>query len=153
MKAQIIKREQILNISLQEAWDFFSTPLKLAEITPKWLDFRVMSDVPDKMYEGMIVQYNVHPFLGIPVWWVTEITHIKEPHYFVDEQRKGPYAMWHHEHHFKEVEGGVHMTDIVSYIVPFSAVTMPFIGGMVRGKVEAIFDHRYRVLDEMFNKD
>lgn len=150
MKAQIVKREQILNISLHEAWVFFSTPLNLADITPEWLGFRVMSDVPDTMYEGLMVQYNVHPFFGLPIWWVTEITHVKEPYFFVDEQRKGPYAMWHHEHHFKEVSGGVQMTDIVSYILPFSFVSQPLIGGMVRKKVEAIFDHRYRVLDEMF---
>jgi len=78
------------------AWDYFSSPLNLAEITPDWLNFRIVSDVPDKMYEGLIVQYNVHPFFGIPIGWVTEITHAKEPYYFVDEQRIGPYRLWHH---------------------------------------------------------
>jgi len=150
MKAQIIKREQLLNISMEKAWDFFSSPMNLAAITPDWLDFRVMSDVPDKMYEGLIIQYNVHPLMHIPLWWVTEITHVKEPYFFVDEQRKGPYAMWHHEHHFKQTEKGVHMTDIVSYILPFSIVSQPLAGKMVRRKVEAIFSHRYVVLEKMF---
>ncbi len=150
MKAHILKREQTLNISMEKAWDFFSSPSNLAEITPAWLDFRVMSDVPEKMYEGMIVQYNVHPFFHIPVWWVTEITHVNEPHFFVDEQRKGPYVMWHHEHHFKETDKGVLMTDIVSYILPFDIVSGPLFGGMVRRRLDAIFDYRYNVLAARF---
>lgn len=150
MKAQILKREQTLNISIEKAWDFFSSPANLAEITLSWLDFRVMSDVPEKMYEGMIVQYNVHPFFHIPVWWVTEITHVREPFFFTDEQRKGPYAMWHHEHHFKETDKGVLMTDIVSYILPFDIIARPLLGGMIRNRLEAIFNYRFNVLAEKF---
>lgn len=151
MKAQKLTRTQRLNINMTQAWDFFSSPHNLAHITPAWLDFRVMSDVPDKMYEGMIIQYNVHPFLHLPIWWVTEITHIKEPYFFVDEQRKGPYAMWHHEHHFKEDKNGVLMTDIVHYILPFSSVVQPAAGWFIGMKLNSIFDFRYMRLDKMFN--
>lgn len=150
MKAQILQRTQKLNISMEKAWDFFSSPVNLADITPPWLDFRVMSDVPEKMYEGMMVQYKVHPFAGLPVWWVTEITHVSEPYFFVDEQRKGPYALWHHEHHFKETEGGVLMTDRVHYILPFSGIAQPVTGWYVARKLDAIFNFRAETLKRLF---
>lgn len=151
MKAQKITRIQHLNISIGQAWDFFSSPHNLAGITPAWLDFKVMSETPEKMYEGMIIQYNVHPFLHMPLWWVTEITHVGEPYFFVDEQRKGPYAMWHHEHHFKEDKNGVLMTDIVHYMLPFPTVTQPLLGSVVRKKLSRIFDFRFKKLEAIFN--
>ncbi len=124
--------------------------MNLADITPPWLDFRVMSEVPDRMYEGMMVQYKVHPFAGMPVWWVTDITHVKEPYFFVDEQRKGPYALWHHEHHFKETDSGVLMTDTVHYILPFSCITQPLMGWYVAQKLDTIFNHRAETLKRLF---
>ncbi|MGE4267794.1 MAG: hypothetical protein AB7F25_10195 [Deferribacterales bacterium] len=150
MKAHQLKREQRLNISIEKAWSFFSSPMNLADITPPWLDFRVMSEVPEKMYEGMMVQYKVHPFAKMPVWWVTEITHVNEPYFFVDEQRKGPYTLWHHEHHFKEQGGGVLMTDIVHYILPLSALSRPFIGRYVARKLDAVFNYRAKKLKHLF---
>lgn len=150
MKANVLKREQNLNISMEKAWDFFSSPMNLADITPPWLNFMVMSDVPEKMYEGMMVQYKVHPFANLPVWWVTEITHVAEPYFFVDEQRKGPYALWHHEHHFKETDNGVLMTDIVTYILPFDMIAKPFMGWYVDRKLNAIFDFRAEALNRLF---
>ncbi|MCD8553719.1 SRPBCC family protein [Seleniivibrio sp.] len=150
MKAQKLERIQFMNVTAEKAWDFFSSPMNLAEITPPWLDFRVMSEVPEKMYEGMMVQYKVHPLAGLPIWWVTEITHVNEPYFFVDEQRKGPYRLWHHEHHFKEQDGGVLMTDIVHYILPLSAISQPFIGWYVARKLDAIFDYRANMLKHLF---
>lgn len=132
------------------AWDFFSSPLNLAEITPPWLNFQVISDVPDRMYPGLILQYNVHPFFGIPIGWVTEITHAEEPRFFADEQRAGPYRMWHHEHHFRETPDGVEMTDIVHYILKMEPLSEILAGGMVRKKLEEIFDYRYEVLRRKF---
>lgn len=128
MKAASLKRVQLLNTDIQTAWDFFSTPVNLAEITPDWLDFQIVSDVPDAMYEGLIVQYNVHPFLHLPVGWTTEITHMRQPYFFVDEQRAGPYKLWHHQHHFKETESGVEMTDLVHYILPFEPFSSILLG-------------------------
>ena len=103
-----IEREQFLPIPLQEAWDFFSSPSNLAKITPTSLGFVVHVNVPERMYPGLLIQYTVSQLLGIPMRWVTEITHVREGEYFVDEQRFGPYSIWHHEHFFTAVEGGVY---------------------------------------------
>lgn len=145
-------RKQILSISLEKAWSFFATPANLNEVTPKELDFKILSDLPDKMYEGLIIQYDIKPMLNIPVRWVTEITHISEFKYFVDEQRKGPYKTWHHEHHFEEVEGGVLMTDILHYDIGKSV--FGWIAGklFVHQKVGEIFDYRYKALEAYFKR-
>jgi ligand-binding SRPBCC domain-containing protein len=145
-----IKTEQLLPISLREAWDFFVSPRNLNAVTPKKLEFRITSDVPEKMYEGLIITYSIKPMLNIPVDWVTEITHIKELSFFVDEQRKGPYKMWHHEHHFKDVPEGVLMTDILYYDIGKSI--FGWIAGklFVHRKVEEIFDYRNKKLSTFF---
>ena len=135
---------------MAEAWDFFSSPRNLNEITPDDMTFVITSQVPEKMYEGLLITYKVSPFLNIPMNWVTEITHISEPFYFVDEQRIGPYRLWHHEHHFREVPGGVEMTDILHY-----DVGKGFIGRLaswlfVDHKVKSIFAFREKKLKEMF---
>jgi len=150
-KASLLKREQLLHTDLQTAWDFFSTPLNLAEITPEWLNFQVVSEVPEKMYEGLILQYNVHPFLSIPFGWTTEITHAEEPCYFVDEQRAGPYKLWHHQHHFEKRDNGVLMTDIVHYILPFEPFSSLVIGRTINSKLGEIFSYRAEKLQNIFN--
>src|SRR5688572_25328174 len=108
MKKLISK--QFLPVDFDKAWDFFSSPKNLNEITPPGMVFEIVSELPEKMYEGIFIVYRLSPFLNIPMQWVTEITHIREKQFFVDEQRKGPYKIWHHEHHFEKVEGGVMMT-------------------------------------------
>jgi len=147
-----LKQEQFLPIPLDKAWDFFATPKNLNEVTPKDLVFEITSELPSKMYEGLIITYKIKPMLNIPVNWCTEITHIKELSFFVDEQRKGPYNIWHHEHHFKAVEGGVLMTDILHYDIGKSF--LGWIAGQifVHKKVREIFEYRYKVLAEYFNK-
>ena len=143
-------RKQFVKTDLQTCWDFFSSPANLKRITPSYMGFDVKTEVPTKMYEGLIIAYTVKPLLGIPVEWVTEITHVKDKSFFVDEQRKGPYTMWHHEHHFKEVEGGVEMTDIVSYIIPLGflgKLVEPF---LVKPKLEEIFAYRFKIVEEVF---
>lgn len=147
-----LKQEQFLPIPLEKAWDFFATPKNLNEVTPKDLVFEITSELPDKMYEGLIINYKIKPMFNIPVNWCTEITHIKEFSFFVDEQRKGPYNIWHHEHHFKAVDGGVLMTDILHYDIGKSF--LGWIAGQlfVHKKVREIFEFRYKVLDEYFNK-
>ena len=117
-KVYSLKTVQKLPISLEAAWDFFSSPANLKEITPTNLGFTIVSKHHGKkMYTGQIIEYTVKPVLGIPLYWMTEITHVVDKQFFVDEQRKGPYNIWHHEHHFKSVEGGVLMTDILHYDV------------------------------------
>ena len=105
MKIYTLKTTQKLNIDIKTAWDFFSTPKNLQEITPDDLSFEILSDLPDKMYPGLIIEYFIKPFPFVKFNWVTEITHVDEPKYFVDEQRFGPYKFWHHKHIFTEVEG------------------------------------------------
>jgi len=140
----------MLNTDMETAWDFFSTPVNLARITPEWLNFKIVSGVPEEMYKGMIVQYNVHPFFGVPVRWVTEITHSEKPHYFIDEQRAGPYRLWHHQHHFRQAGDGVEMTDIVHYILPFDPFSTFLLGKTVKSKLNEIFDFRRDVLEKIF---
>jgi ligand-binding SRPBCC domain-containing protein len=143
-------RKQFVKADLQTCWDFFSSPANLKRITPSYMGFDVKTEVPAQMYEGLIIAYTVKPLLGIPVEWVTEITHVKDKSFFVDEQRKGPYTMWHHEHHFKEVDGGVEMTDIVSYIIPLGflgKIVQPF---LVQPKLEEIFAYRFKIVEEVF---
>ncbi len=140
--------KQIVNLPLADAWDYFSSPRNLEEITPDYLKFKIISDLPEKMYQGMIIQYTVTPLLGIPLHWVTEITHVKDKEYFVDEQRFGPYKFWHHQHLFKELDcGKTEMTDIVHYGVPFGLLGRIVAQGMVDKKVKEIFEFRKKILD------
>jgi len=145
-----LKQEQFLPITLDQAWKFFATPKNLNEITPDNMVFQIISSLPETMYEGMFINYRLKPMLNISIAWCTEITHIKEKEYFVDEQRIGPYRIWHHEHHFKAVEGGVIMTDILHY-----DIGKWFIGQIVgklfvNKKVKSIFAYRFKLLASYF---
>lgn len=137
---------------LDVVWDFFSRPENLLKITPKGVFKSIQTPLEGvEMYEGMIIQYTIAPILNIPMNWVTEITKIKDKEYFVDEQRFGPYAFWHHQHHFKAVAGGTEMRDILHYKVP-----LPIIGDiadaiLVDGQVEKIFAYRTEVVNTLFD--
>lgn len=146
----IVKTTTVLDAGMDEVWDFFSSPANLKKITPPSMGFDILSGGEGKMYAGQIISYRVKPIAGIPMKWVTEITHVQKKQFFVDEQRFGPYSMWHHEHHFKQLSKGVEMTDIVSYVVPFG-----FLGNIanalfVKKKVRSIFDHRSKVIGNFF---
>ncbi len=152
-KVYSLKTVQNLPISLDAAWDFFSSPANLKEITPSNLGFNIISKHHgEKMYPGQIIEYKVSPVLGIPLYWMTEITHVEDKKYFVDEQRFGPYSMWHHQHHFKAVEGGVEMTDIVHYKIPFWILGDIAHGLFVQNEVKKIFDHRFIAVEQRFGK-
>jgi ligand-binding SRPBCC domain-containing protein len=152
-KVYTIKTVQNIPISLEEAWDFFSKPSNLAAITPDNLGFNIISKHHgERMYPGQIIEYTVKPVLGIPLYWMTEITHVEDHKYFVDEQRFGPYTMWHHQHHFKQVEGGVEMTDIVHYKLPLF-----FLGDIahalfVKAQLAHIFDYRFEAVEKKYGK-
>jgi ligand-binding SRPBCC domain-containing protein len=136
---------------LDSVWDFISNPNNLKEITPPYLDFRVTSyHENNEMYAGMIITYIVRPLFGIPVKWMTEITHIKEKEYFVDEQRVGPYKLWHHQHKIEAIEQGVLMTDIVTYMPPFYFVGSIANRILIRKKLADIFHFRTRSLENKF---
>ena len=145
-----LKSTQFIPASLETCWDYFSSPNNLKEITPKNMGFIIKTDLPGKMYEGMMIEYIVTPMLGIPLNWITEIKAVKEGVFFIDEQRKGPYKIWHHEHHFKAVDGGVEMTDIVSYEVPFGILGKLAHPLIVRPKLEQIFNYRTKKINEIF---
>ena len=145
------RETQKIQASLEEVWDFISSPANLKSITPPYMGFDITSaELPRTMHPGMMISYRVSPVLGIPMTWVTEITHVEDKRYFVDEQRIGPYALWHHEHRIEPVEGGVLMTDIVSYKPPFG-----FIGALanalfIRKQLRGIFEYRKVAMDKRF---
>jgi len=152
VKTYLLKTEQAIPVSIEKAWDFFSSPLNLAKITPDEMKFVVTSNytAETKVYAGMIITYKISPLLGIQMDWMTEITHVKEGEYFVDEQRFGPYALWHHQHHFKEIEGGIIMTDILNYAIPFGAIGRLTNTLFVGKKIRQIFEFRRRAIEELF---
>lgn len=150
MKLHLKEYKQFLPISLDDAWNFFSHPQNLNEITPKDMEFEILTENIPTMYPGMIVQYNVKPFPLVKMGWVTEITHVEDKKMFIDEQRFGPYAFWHHQHIFEAVEGGVMMTDILHYRVPLGIVGKLINKVIVERKVSSIFDYRFKILENKF---
>lgn len=150
---KVYKKEwtQFIPRPLDEVWHFFSRPENLSEVTPKEMNFNILSDIANKpMYEGMIINYKVTPIFGIQMRWTTEIRNIKKGEYFVDEQRFGPYAMWHHEHHFREADGGTYMTDLLHYAIPFGPIGNIANALFVDSKIEEIFDFRVKAVERLF---
>ena len=149
---QIIK-QQLIKSSIEEVWDFASSPKNLKKITPSYMNFTIKSkNTDEKIYPGMIIWYKVSPIFKIPTIWVTEITQVNKNQYFVDEQRVGPYKIWHHEHHFKVEKDGVLMTDIISYKLPFGILGRIINYLFIKNKINDIFNYRYSRMEEIFNK-
>lgn len=152
MKVYRLEQKQFLKTTLAKAWAFFSTPENLNLMTPDYLHFEAVTPVPEESYQGLIIIYRLRPFGNIPFEWVTEIAHMKKPDFFVDEQRRGPYSFWHHQHIFKKVAGGVEMTDIVHYAMPAIPVVSPILHRFfIRPRLENIFHYRYQKMEEVFN--
>lgn len=151
MSIHQLKKTQFINRSLEEVWKFFSDPRNLATITPPYMKFTVTSgDLPDVTYPGQIITYTVSPVLRVPLFWMTEITHVIPGKLFVDEQRRGPYRLWHHQHHFEQQGDGVLMTDIIHYQLP-----MGILGDLanimfVKSQLEDIFDFRREKVEQIF---
>jgi len=150
MRLHRLHRSQVLPVSLEEAWRFFASPLNLPLITPPWLNLAAEGEVPDRMFPGMINLYRVKPFLGMPVTWISEVTHIDAPHYFVDEQRFGPYRFWQHQHRFQAVTGGTEMIDTVFYSLKYGLIGTLMHVFLVRRRLEEIFTFRQRALERIF---
>ncbi|WP_353778604.1 SRPBCC family protein [Winogradskyella sp. 3972H.M.0a.05] len=150
MKIYRLHKTQKLPISIEQAWDFLSDPTNLKTITPDYMGFNILSGADRPMYPGQIIQYIVTPVLGIKTKWVTEITHVVDKEYFVDEQRFGPYALWHHKHFIKPIEGGVEMEDIIDYKLPFGWLGQLMHPIIVKPKLEEIFAYRQEKLIEVF---
>ena len=142
--------EQILPISLEKAWEFFTVPTNLDKITPDEMNFRITNNPGSETYQGQIITYKIGIFPFVKSNWITEITHFVKEKFFVDEQRFGPYAMWHHEHHFEETpDGKVKMTDIVNFKMPFGVFGDLIAGTPVKNKVRFIFESRYKILEKI----
>lgn len=153
MAAHSIKTVQKIPVSLDEAWAFFSNPANLQAITPEGMGFTVISKHHGEiMYAGQLIEYTVKPLAGIPIYWMTEITQVKDRTYFIDEQRYGPYSLWHHQHHFREIPGGVEMTDIIHYKNPLGILGRLANTLFVKNKLKEIFDFRFKKVEELFGK-
>ena len=152
MKIYQKKSLQKLPLSIKETWDFFSDPKNLKTITPDYMGFEIIDGDDKKIFPGQIIQYKVTPLFGIPIKWVTEITSVINEKYFVDEQRFGPYSLWHHKHFIKEIEGGVEMEDVVHYKLPFGLLGQIVHPIIVKPKLDEIFNYRYNKLIELFGE-
>ena len=150
MKLHRLETVQRLPVTLDEAWRYFSDAGNLAKITPPSLGFEVTSPLPGRVYAGLIITYRVRPLFGVPVNWVTEITHVDEPRLFVDEQRFGPYRFWHHQHFFREAAGGTEVRDLVHYALRGGPLAGLADALLVRRRLEEIFSFRREVLARMF---
>lgn len=148
-----LNTSQKIPASPDAVWDFISSPKNLSKITPPYMSFVITNGpIPEKMYPGMIISYKVSPLMNIPMDWVTEITHVEPGVYFVDEQRVGPYAIWHHQHKITPIDGGVLMEDIVSYRPPFGPLGKIANELFIKKQLKQIFDFRFKAVEEIFGK-
>ncbi len=147
-----LEHTQLIKQDIDVCWEFFTDPKNLEKITPKKMGFEILNDPAKQVYPGLIIYYRIRPLFNLPVRWVTEITHISEKQFFVDEQRLGPYKIWHHEHHFQHTDQGVLMTDRVSYVMPFGILGRLVHRLLVRRQLEQIFAYRKEMIERMFNQ-
>jgi ligand-binding SRPBCC domain-containing protein len=152
MKPFTLERSQLLPTTVEAAWKFFSTPANLTKITPPNMDFRITSPPQSEIYAGQIITYNIRPLFNVSVSWTTEITHVEKPGFFVDEQRFGPYRFWHHQHRFREVEGGVEVHDLVNYLLHHDQLASLINSLIVAPRLKRIFDFRAAALTKLFPK-
>jgi len=150
MKMYRLTARQYLPIQPKEAWDFLSRPENLQKITPEHMGFEILSGTDEPMYEGQIIHYTVAPFPGIRTRWVTEITHLREGSYFVDEQRFGPYSFWHHKHFVSEAGKGTLMRDVIDYKLPLGFLGSLAQALIVRRQLTSIFEYREKTLEATF---
>jgi ligand-binding SRPBCC domain-containing protein len=151
MAIHTLQHHQVIRATPVECWAFFSNPRNLKVITPPALDFRILSVLSEKMHPGMMIEYRVRPMFGIPVTWLTEITQVCEPYYFVDEQRVGPYRIWHHEHTFRQVDDEhTEIGDKVHYVLPFGPLGEVAHPLLVKRQLRRIFDYREKAVTNFF---
>ncbi|MFS4468445.1 SRPBCC family protein [Maribacter sp. 2210JD10-5] len=152
MKLYQLHSKQAFPISKKKAWEFLSNPKNLKVITPEHMGFHILDGADRPMFPGQIIQYRVNPFPGFTTKWVSEITHVEHGEYFVDEQLFGPYALWHHKHFIKEIDGGVEMEDIIDYKVPFGILGQLVHPVLVKKQLTKIFKYRETKLNELFGQ-
>ena len=150
----LYKLQKVIDLPIDKktCWDFFSDPMNLKIITPDYMGFHIIEGAANKMYQGQIISYKVSPILGFKLSWVTEITHVKESEFFVDEQRFGPYKFWHHKHFFSEIPGGMRCVDEIHYLPPLSLVSPILNSLLIKGKLNEIFQYRADKLKSLFGE-
>jgi ligand-binding SRPBCC domain-containing protein len=149
MKLYQLERTQILPVSQNQAWQFFSQPRNLPDITPPWLGFRITCSADENLHAGQVFSYRLKPIFGIPATWISEITHVHEPDYFIDEQRFGPYRFWHHRHIFKPVDSGTLIHDVVHYAIGWGMFGQWVQRLIVAPRLERIFNYRQEKLEQI----
>ena len=138
---------------LQQVWDFYASHANLQIITPSYMKFKVISqNEAEKLHSGQVIEYQVRPILNIPLYWMTVIKNVSAPTYFMDEQRKGPYSIWQHQHIFKAIDGGTEMTDIVLYRNRLSLLGELANVLFIKRKLRDIFEFRFHKMEEIFGK-
>ncbi|RZJ68273.1 MAG: cell division inhibitor [Flavobacterium sp.] len=152
MKLYQLHAVQNFPVPIQKVWDFISTPNNLAVITPPSMGFKTLSGGDRDMFAGQIIDYTITPLFGLKMNWVTEITHVEDQKYFVDEQRFGPYSFWHHKHFLEEVDGGTKMIDSLHYKVPMGILGQLVHPILVKPKLDEIFEFRRKKLIEIFGE-
>lgn len=152
MKIFKIHTKQKLPITIEEGWGFLSNPKNLSCITPNYMKFKITDCDFKPVYQGQIIQYTVRPILNIPLKWVTEITHVVNENYFVDEQRFGPYSLWHHKHFLREIDGGIEMEDIIHYKIPLGFIGEFLNFLFIKNQLKEIFEYRKNKLIEIFGE-
>ncbi len=151
MSVHVFKTTQLIPTSLEQAWEFFSSPKNLAFITPAQLKFRIISTLTsEKVFTGQLIAYNVSPLWNIRVKWISEIKEVRAPVYFIDEQRKGPYKMWRHQHFLTEVVGGIEMADEIHYKIGYEPFGDLINNAIVRKRIERIFRYRRKKIEQIF---
>ena len=141
----------LLNTNIEEAWGFFTSPMNLAKITPKEMNFEIKTiDDPETIYPGMVITYCVSPFPLYRTGWITEITHIKVNKYFIDDQRVGPYKFWQHQHHFEQVNECIMMTDVIHYSIGYGWLGLLIEKYFVKSQVDKIFKYREQQIKKIF---
>jgi len=153
MKLNRLESTERIAAPIDDVWEFFSNPRNLPVITPPWLGLELTSEPPADMHPGLIITYTVRPIAGLALGWVTEITHVVDRKLFVDEQRAGPYRFWHHQHHFRAIDGATEMRDIVHWTLPAGRLGELIAGRHVHRRVSSIFEFRAGVIRTHFAKD
>jgi ligand-binding SRPBCC domain-containing protein len=150
---KVYKKETVqhINATIDECWEFFSSPRNLQKITPETMGFQIVDFDEKSMYPGQVIQYKVSPLAGLKLSWMTIITAVKDKEYFIDEQRFGPYTLWHHKHFFEPTPNGVKMTDVVHYALPLGFIGQIMNTLVVKNKLKQIFDYRVLAVNKIFN--
>jgi ligand-binding SRPBCC domain-containing protein len=153
MAAHSLKMTQNIPAGIGEVWELFSNPHNLLQLTPPYMAMKITSAGDHAtLFPGQLISYRLKPLWGLPVQWTTEIKAVEFERSFIDAQKKGPYRLWEHQHFFKAIEGGVAMTDHVTYLNPMGIGGRMMNGLFIRRQLRRIFEYRYRQVEKIFGE-